>query len=151
MLKIAGSLFLGIALFALLLFLSRDAMPDSGMYSFKRINEKLISATMRNPNDKVDYQIFLLSQRMKEIDFIYHSTTRHLLLSTSMRYSSTAGTLTQMLIAGNHSGKKKQVIEIFDRDEIKLKKLEMEYKWFEKKFIADASYSLEQYKNLLKQ
>ncbi len=151
MLKIIASLFLGIAFFAILLFLSHNAMPNSGMYSFKRINEKIMSATKRNPDDKIDYQISLLSERMKEIDFIYHSKSRHLLLSTSMRYSSTAGTLTQMLIAGNNSDKKKLVMEIFDRDEIKLKRLEMGYKWFEKKFIADASYSLEQYKNLLKQ
>lgn len=150
MLKIAGSIFLGIALFVLLLFLSRNAMPNSGMYSFKRINEKLISITKLKPKDKIDYQILLLSERMREIDFIYHSKSRHLLLSTSMRYSSTAGKLTEMLVAENDSNIKKQVLWIFSKDRVKLKKLEMGYKWFEKKFLADASYSLEQYQNLLK-
>lgn len=150
MLKILGSLFLGIAIFGLLLFLSRDAMPNSGMYSFKRVSEKLISATKGNPNDKINYQIFLLSERMKEIDFIYHSQSRHLLLSTSMRYSSTAGKLTDLVVAVNLTDQKNRVYQIFENDKLKLKKLEVKYMWFEKKFIADAYYSLEQYQKMLK-
>lgn len=150
MLKIVFSIVFGIAFFGLFLLLSRDTMPNSGMYSFKRVKEKLVSISKRDREEKIDYQIQLLKERMKEIDFIYHSKNRYLLLSTSMRYSSTAGKLTNLVLLNNIPAQKKLVYEIFSKDKLKLKKLEVEYKWFEKKFIADAYYSLGQYQNMLR-
>lgn len=124
-------------------------MPNSGLYSFKRIGEKIVSIAKTTPQEKIDYQISLLNERMKEIDFIYHSKSRYLLLSTTMRYSSTAGKMTELIAASNLSDQKRRVSAIFRKDKLQLAKLEVEYKGFEKKFIADAIFSLEQYQDKL--
>lgn len=76
-------------------------MPSSGLYPFKRVYEKVILLTKRTPQKKADYTRQLLIERLIELDNTYTSSDGYLILSTNLRYSTTAGDLAN-LIQSNH-------------------------------------------------
>lgn len=77
-------------------------MPESPFYNFKRIAEKGTMAIKRNPDAKAHYYGYLLDQRYKELDWVASDKRRYsYVLSSSLRYSTTAGQAVQ-LIKANH-------------------------------------------------
>lgn len=88
-----------------LIALSRDSGPSSPLYPIKRSQENIILLTKTSPSDKIDYYLFLLDNRLKEIQYIMESGQYELLVSASLRYSTTAGTLTKIAKVNNLSQK----------------------------------------------
>ncbi|MBI2017678.1 hypothetical protein HYS92_01360 [Candidatus Daviesbacteria bacterium] len=91
-----------LAITALSLILSQSAAPDNPLlFSLKRVQEKIYLNFKSNPTDKLDYMSSLLDARLAEIAAILDHKSYDFLLPSSLRYSTTAGQITDLIIANN--------------------------------------------------
>lgn len=73
--------------------------PDAGnRYLVKRFKEKVILFFKFSPDSKVDYYQTLLDKRLAELVYIADNKNIAFIETTSSRYESTAGQLTEMLV-----------------------------------------------------
>lgn len=79
------------------------------LYGIKRVQEK-IYLKLKPPTAEVDYYNFLLNRRLGELDYAAKSKDFDLILSSSLRYSATAGEVTDLII-DNGLVDKKETIE----------------------------------------
>lgn len=82
----------------LALFFSDYANPDSLLYLLKRVQEKAFMRTKGTPSAKADYLSLQLDKRLEELQNLVKNKSYFYLVSSSLRYSTTAGRLTQIVI-----------------------------------------------------
>jgi|SRR3989344_7869276 len=88
----------------ILLLLSPQANPDfPELYKVKRLQEKIFFTIQLSPSRKADYYLTLLSIRSQEIENLVKNRSYGYILSSSLRYSATAGMLTELIKQNNLS------------------------------------------------
>lgn len=91
-----------LAFFALSLILSQNANPDfTPLYGLKRVQEKAFLSLKTNPKDRVDYMSALLDARLKEFENVIKNGSYSYLWSSSIRHSTFAGQITELITANN--------------------------------------------------
>jgi hypothetical protein len=112
--SIIGVILAGVLFFGIIFYLSPRFMPESSFYNFKRLAEKGTMATKPGSEAKSNYYLYLLDQRYKELDWV--ATYNHdLVLSSSLRYSTTAGEAVQHIKANNLTESVKPLQDRFDK------------------------------------
>lgn len=82
------------------LILSRNASPNSSLlFGLKRVQEKVFLSVKSGPNDKVDYMSSLLEERLKELGALIKNSSYDYLWSASLRYSTFAGQITDLIVS----------------------------------------------------
>lgn len=100
--KIVIFLFSLLVIFVLVLLNVSVANPASRpFYNFKRLYEKTRLNLESTPSDKLHYQYKLLDNRLAELSFITENEASPYVLSTSLRYSTTLGQITDLIIQNN--------------------------------------------------
>lgn len=95
-----------LAVFAISLLLSQKANPDSSaLFALKRVQEKVYLKLKSNPASKVDYMSFMLDSRAQELDNIVENKSYGQVLKASLRYSTLAGQITEIIAANNLTDK----------------------------------------------
>lgn len=103
-LKLKLTLFaIGIAaIFVLVLMNISVANPESGIFfSLRRLAEKVQLSISTDPRNKLIYQYKLLDNRLADLSFVSESKASTFVLSTSLRYSTTLGQITDLIIQNN--------------------------------------------------
>ncbi|MBI4136735.1 hypothetical protein HY469_01615 [Candidatus Roizmanbacteria bacterium] len=144
------ALFVGCA--GLYLF-SKDALPSSHLFYAKRMSENIILATKTNPEQRAQYYSELLDIRLKEMQELYDRKEFDLMLSASLRYSTTAGRLTETLKTNQLNTMNAQIKEQFTSHKQSLQSMADTYMKEEEgdrwRFIIDAKNYLEIYEKEL--
>lgn len=126
------------AIFTLfVLYLSRNALPDSNLYSFRRIYEKTLTITKNTPEQKVEYYQYLLNERFNELKFVFIIVDTRYVISSSLRYSATAGHLTDLIIKYKMQKKADELSKVLEKHKIELNDLNVNSTKYEKKFLED--------------
>lgn len=90
----------GLLMLAVSLPLSDTAVPSStNLYNLKRLQEKIFMAVRLNPEEKVKYNLFLLDKRLSELAYLVENRQFDYILTSSLRYSTTAGQATELIIS----------------------------------------------------
>ncbi len=105
---------------ALALFFSNTAKPDNPvLFGLKRLQEN----TFYNlKGDKIDYSNTLLSKRLEELKGLANKEQSRFLWSASLRYSTTAGRITEMIKGETSREKALKQIEVFKKDQEEIRK-----------------------------
>jgi len=83
------------------LIFSQTAASDSPFFGIKRLQEKAFMKLKGTPEDKLNFMSTLLDHRLKELqDIIEHGSFGEM-WTTSLRYSTQAGEMTDLVIANN--------------------------------------------------
>lgn len=91
-----------LAVFALSLILSQKATPNfPPLFSLKRVQEKFYLKLKSNPEARLDYMVFLLSNRLYELDAVVKVKNYDFVLPSASRYSTLAGQITDLVILNN--------------------------------------------------
>lgn len=91
-----------LSVLAIALLLSQNANPDfRPFWSLKRVQEKIYLKFKNSPQDKIDYMSGLLNVRLNEMDHLVNSKSYDFVLPASLRYSTLAGQITDLIIANN--------------------------------------------------
>ena len=91
-----------VAIIVLILMNVSVANPTSGVfYNLKRLYEKTQLNLRTSPRTKLIYQYKLLDNRLAELSFITGSDASPYVLSTSLRYSTTLGQITDLITQNN--------------------------------------------------
>src|SRR3990172_11929828 len=140
-----------ILIFVLLVLNTGIAMPDSQpLYNLKRLSEKTQLGLKSNQKNKLDYQYKLLDERLRELEFIVETGNSQYVLTTSLRYSTTAGQITELIINNNLKGESQKAKEKFGNHLQVVKDLPAKYPKADEevKFIIDDVNYLTTYVNL---
>lgn len=111
--SIIAVLLAGVLFFGFIFWKSETFMPDSNFYNFKRIFEKGKMATLRTPEAKTEYSMYLINERFEEIEHVIEKKEYDLVLSTSLRYSTTAGETVEIVRAHNLTAFRKPIEQTF--------------------------------------
>lgn len=143
----------------LLLFFSSRSTPDSPLfYQFKRFQEESWLRLQIAPEAKLRFYDNLLDERMEELQSLVFWGNRDFLWSSSLRYTTTAGRITEILQANNLPSERKYFLEKFSKHQEELGVMLKSYRdkypdnlftgeqW---KFIQDGINYLDLYKNKL--
>lgn len=80
------------------LLLSQNATPQSQLFfGLKRIQEKKFLILKSSPLEKAKYQSQLLDRRLYDLQQLVKNKNYTYILNASLRYSTTAGELTQLI------------------------------------------------------
>lgn len=83
---------------AVSLILSNNATPDYGpIYGLKRLQENVFLKAQSSQAKKVDFESLVLDNRLYELKYLVENQKIAYLLSSSLRYSATAGKLVDMI------------------------------------------------------
>lgn len=100
--KIQLFLIAALALFALSLILSQKANPSiPPLFSLKRIQEKVYLKLKSNPQERLDYMLYLLNNRLEELDGVVKGKKYQYVLPAASRYSTLAGEIAQLITTNN--------------------------------------------------
>jgi len=131
----------GLLLLAIALLLSDRALPSSPeLYSLKRLQEKIFMIVKTNPRDKVNYCNLLLDKRLNELIAVVGNNQSELILTSSLRYSTTAGLMTEIIKAHHLTDASTIAQEKFKEHQKMIRKLDDSYPKDENeewKFIQD--------------
>lgn len=95
-----------LALLVISLLLSNNAAPDFGpFFGLKRLQENLFLKIKTSPIQKVDYESAILDERLSELKYLVENRKIGYFLTASLRYSATAGRLTDIISQNNISDK----------------------------------------------
>jgi hypothetical protein len=98
-----------LVIFVLILLNISVANPTSGVfYSLKRLYEKTQINLKQTPKEKLDYQYILLDKRLSELTYIVENGVSQGILTSSLRYSTTAGQITDIIIQNNFKDEAKK-------------------------------------------
>ncbi len=104
-----------LAIFALSLLLSQKATPNiPPLFSLKRVQEKVYLKLKSDPKARVDYMVFLLNNRLYELDAVVKGKNYDFVLPSASRYSTLAGQITDLVIANNMTDKVLSLKQIFE-------------------------------------
>ena len=91
-----------LGIFALSLIFSQSSSPNiPPLFALKRIQEKVFLKLKSNPEQRLDYMTFLLNNRLDEMRNLVNSQSYNYILPTSLRYSTLAGQITDLIIGNN--------------------------------------------------
>ncbi len=95
---------LAVAAFSLLLSLkaSPDMLP---FFALKRVQEKVFLALKSDASGRVDYMSSLLNARLEELQKVVKNKNYDYVLKASLRYSTLAGQITDLVVGSNLSDK----------------------------------------------
>lgn len=150
--KIVIFLFSLLLIFVLVLLNISVSNPASWpFYSLKRLYEKTQLSLKSNPEEKLNYQYNLLDNRLTELIFIAENQISSQVLTTSLRYSTTVGQITELIIKDNLKGEAQKAKEKFEAHLLIVKELSQTYPKddSEAKYIIDDVNYLQTYINLL--
>lgn len=120
------------------------ANPDSRpFYRFKRLYETVQLRFKATPEDKLDYLYSLLDKRLLELNSVVESGNSPYILNTSLRYSTTAGQITELIIQNNLKNQASKAREKFEDQFLIVKSLPSKYSKADgevKYIIDDANY-----------
>lgn len=95
-----------LVILAVSLLLSLKASPDMPpLFALKRVQEKAFLKLKPNPADRVDYMSSLLNSRLQEVQDVLNHKNYTYLLYASLRYSTLAGQITDLVVVNNMTGK----------------------------------------------
>jgi hypothetical protein len=141
-----------VAIIILVLMNVSVANPRSGVfYNLRRLYEKVQLSIRVDPVDKIHYQYRLLDRRLAELSFIAGSGASPYVLSTSLRYSTTLGQITDLIVQNNMTDEVLTAKEKFDMQLTIVENLINKYPKDDSEFkyvVDDANY-LEIYINKL--
>lgn len=130
-----------LVIFALSLILSQSASPDfSPFFALKRVQEKVYLNFKGSPSERVNYMSSLLDRRLDELSSMVKRQSYCCILASALRYSATAGQITEMIEANNIKGKVPAIIDQLQNHKKVLQELyviypknteNMEYKYIE--------------------
>lgn len=104
--KIKLGLIVVLIIMVVSLLLSRTANPDLPLFwGLKRIQEKVFLNLKPNPSQRVDYMSGLLDSRKDEIVNLVNNKSYNFILPSSLRYSTLAGQITDLIVANNLTDK----------------------------------------------
>lgn len=84
------------------LLLSQKANPDIPLlFNLKRLQEKAFLNLKFSPRDQVEYMSSLLNARLEELSNVVKNKNYDYVLPSASRYSTTAGQITELIIANN--------------------------------------------------
>jgi len=98
--------------FIIFLVLSNPSAPLQ--YNLKRIQEKVILKLRITPQSNLKYQLKLLDKRLNEIIFIIDMNEHSYILKSSLRYSTTAGQITEYILKNNIEIDNTSILYIFN-------------------------------------
>jgi hypothetical protein len=93
------------------------------LYNVKRAQEKVFVYLKSSPEAKTDYYLQLLDYRLNELENLVTGQNYEELLSSSLRYSATAGELTKVLTENNLNLQYDSTLKKFEEHHIKLQSL----------------------------
>lgn len=126
--KIQLGLIAVLVIAALSLILSQTASPDlPPLFALKRIQEKAFLSLKSSPEDRVEYMNTLLDRRLEELDSQVRRQSYGYILPSALRYSSTAGQITELIISQNMKDKVASQIEKFNNHQQVLQKIYVLY------------------------
>ncbi|OGC47742.1 hypothetical protein A2886_01815 [candidate division WWE3 bacterium RIFCSPHIGHO2_01_FULL_42_13] len=98
----------------ILLLLSPQTNPDfPELYKVKRLQEKIFFTLQSTPLRKVVYYRTLLNTRVQELQNLVKNRNYDYILSSSLRYSTTAGNLTELILQNDLSDQIPPTLEQF--------------------------------------
>lgn len=126
--KIQLGLIAFLVIAALSLILSQSASPDSPpLFALKRIQEKAFLSLKSSPEDRVEYMNSLLDRRLEELDSQVTRQSYGYILPSALRYFTTAGQITELIISQNMKDKVSSQIEKFLNHRVVLQKIYVIY------------------------
>lgn len=140
-----------LAFLAILLVVSNGANPGRIDYDFKRLQEKTFLSLHFSNGQKVDYYDYLLSRRLKELEYLTYNKKTYLLWQSSLRYAATAGEVTDLIISNNLKDRASQFISLFQKHKVAINDLLTNYPGDldpteeNSKFLTDAINYLNEY------
>src|SRR3989344_6394191 len=96
--KIKLSLIIFLIVLILSLFLSANATPSSIFFPLKRLQEKIFFKLKPDAPAQVEYLSYLLDTRLQELKSMVDGKDFSKILDASLRYSSTAGNITDIVL-----------------------------------------------------
>ena len=103
-----------LTIFALSLVFSQNSSPNiPPLFALKRIQEKVYLKLKSNPEERLDYMTYLLNNRLDEMRILVNSQSYSYILPTSLRYSTLAGQITDLIISNNLKDKIDATEQIF--------------------------------------
>jgi len=143
----------GLMALAVSLFVSGNAMPDSAdLFRLKRLQEKVFMKMKINSEDKVEYYSFLLNKRLNELKYLVEERQYAYILSSSLRYSTTAGLMTEVITANDMDNVIVPTIKMFKEHQLVFSQLVETYPFKDSgewKFLQDDYNYLEIYLGFL--
>lgn len=119
--RIQMGLIIILIIFALSLILSQKANPDiPPLFTLKRLQEKAFFKLKSSPLSKGAYLESLLEVRLEELENLVDSRSYNYILSSSLRYSATAGELTNLVVSNNLKGEMDHLKNIFSKHQKRL-------------------------------
>lgn len=94
-----------LAVLVLSLIFSESASPDSLFFGLKRLQEKAFMKFKGSPEEKINYMSTLLDYRLEELQKIIDNKSFSYMWTTSLRYSTLAGQITDLAVANNMKDK----------------------------------------------
>ncbi len=147
-----------LAILVVSLLISNNAKPDFAFgYGIKRAEEKLFLNLQFSKNQKLDYLDYLLSERLKNLQYLTNNKKTYLLWQSSLRYSTTAGEITDFIIGNNLADKASQFSQTFKQHQSLINDLltyypgDLDPTEKNSKFLTDAINYLSQYIEKLSQ
>jgi hypothetical protein len=108
----------------ILLLMSTNAAPNTPLaFKVKRLQEKIFFSTKRTPIARVNYLTFLLGERLKELTTLAGAKEYSFILKSSLRYSTTAGELTNQIIDDDLKYVIPATLEVFQSHQRSIAKL----------------------------
>ena len=146
--KIIIFLFSLLAIFILVFLNMSVANPTSWpFYDFKRLYEKTQLSLRISPREKLNYQYGLLDKRLAELAYVVENRISPQVLNTSLRYSTTVGQITELIVKNNLTDEVPTAKEKFNSQLAVIKNLINRYPKddSEAKFIIDDANYLQVY------
>ena len=107
--RIQLGLIIILALLALLLLLSLKANPDTPFFGLKRLQENAFLKTKATARGQADYMSSLLDVRLEELQNLVKNKSYNHVLKASLRYSTLAGRITDLVVENNFTDKVEEV------------------------------------------
>jgi hypothetical protein len=130
----------------------KGANPNSQpLYNIKRLYEKNQLNSKSSIYDKLNYLYGLLDKRLAELEFIVKEGKSSYVLTTSLRYSTTAGQITELIIQNNLKNESQKAKEKLESHFLIVKDLPQKYPKTDEevKYIIDDANYLKIYINQL--
>lgn len=101
--------------------------PESFYYPLKRLTEKIIVNFYIDSNRKANYYKDLVQNRMAELKYVVDKDYLDQVERSTQRVSYQVGILTDHIVAKKLDHKKKDIVNLFEKDKITLEKLRDKY------------------------